>query len=357
MKLRGVLAVCLALTLAGSAAPALAQQIKVDNKQPKRSKQEQADIEALVKMVDAASAGQTAPSDVPITWVMNDFIKAQGGATYVPFVVNIDRSKVTKPNVWVYLRAVDKNAPPPAAAPAPAADAKDSKDKDKNKQAAAPPMVQYAWNGVNAVDIPQDGLLPRAVQLAPGEYDLFIAVKEKSVDEKTPATKAGVLRHTLTVPDYNKPDLQVSTVLLAKGIEPLQAPMKPEEQQESPFTLGQLKVVRSYDHKFAKDGMLNLIYFIYGAKDIGGGKPNVQVEYTFYQKADTSKPYKKFAPRMKDAMTLPPEFNLTQHQLEDDLVDFSLAGYPPGEYRLEIKVTDKGPGGQSLTQNVEFTIS
>jgi len=33
-----------------------------------------------------------------------------------------------------------------------------------------------------------------------------------------------------------------------------------------------------------------------------------------------------------------------------------LATFPPGDYRLEIKVTDK-PSGKSLTNNVDFSVS
>src|SRR5690349_25147917 len=110
MQIRRVLALSVALTLATSAAPSFAQQIKQNDKQPKRSKQEQADIDSLVKLVDAVSSGQQpAPSDVPVTWQANDFVKGQGGSTYIPFTLQIDRSKLTKPGVAMYVRVVDKN--------------------------------------------------------------------------------------------------------------------------------------------------------------------------------------------------------------------------------------------------------
>jgi hypothetical protein len=34
-----------------------------------------------------------------------------------------------------------------------------------------------------------------------------------------------------------------------------------------------------------------------------------------------------------------------------------LASFPPGDYRLEIKVTDKAAGGKSITQNAAFAVT
>ena len=75
------------------------------------------------------NAGQPAPSDIPVTWDSNHFVKGQGGSTYVPFTLVVDRSKLTKPGVALAPPAATPNAPagqkPPrngtaAAPPAPA---------------------------------------------------------------------------------------------------------------------------------------------------------------------------------------------------------------------------------------------
>jgi hypothetical protein len=353
MQIRRVLALCVALTLATSAAPALAQQIKTDNKQPKRSKAEQADIDALVKTVDAASIGQTAPSDIAITWRSNDFVKGQGGSTYIPFTFDINRSSLTKPSVALYIRVVDKSEGAAATpAPAPAAQGKDAKGKQ-----APPPQVRYPWDTVHFVDVPQDGHMSRAIQLPAGEYELFMAVKEKATDEKTPATKMGLMRHALSVPDFTKPELQTSSIILARSVEPQQSAVKPEEQQDNPYVFGPMKIVPS-DGKFSKMGELNVVFWIYGAADASGGKPDVQVEYNFYQKLDSGEKYfNKTAPQALNASTLPPEFSAAAgHQLPGSLV-VPLASFPPGDYRLEIKVTDKAAAGKSVTQNVNFTVT
>src|SRR4051812_40712879 len=102
MQIRRVLALLVALTLATSASPLLAQRNNQNqndkSKQPKRSKPEQADIDTLVKLVDAVGAGQQpAPSDISVMWESNHFVKGQGGSTYVPFTLAV--SKPAKPGV------------------------------------------------------------------------------------------------------------------------------------------------------------------------------------------------------------------------------------------------------------------
>jgi hypothetical protein len=355
MQIRRVLALCVALALLVAAGPALAQRAADQKKQPKRSKAEQQDVETLVKAVDAVSTGQPAPSDIPITWYHNDFVKGQGGVTYIPFTLDIDRSKLTNPMTALYVRAVDKSEAPAPAPPAADAKGKD-KDKDKNAPQARP---TYAWDNITFTDIPMDGRISRAMQLSPGDYDLFIAVKDKSADEKSASQpgKIGILHRALTVPDFTKPELSTSSVILANSIEPLAAPLKPEEQAENPYVFGPMKIVPSMDRKFAKSGELNVVFWIYNAADAGNGKPDVTVDYNFYQKTgDTEKFFNKTAPQPLNAQTLPPEFNAAAgHQLPGSLV-IPLMSFPAGDYRLEIKITDK-KSGMSTTQNATFTVA
>ena len=355
MKIRSLLALCIALTLATSSAPLLAQRNNNANdkskQQPKRSKTEQADIDALLKAVDAVAAGQPAPSDVSVMWHSSHFVKGQGGTTYVPFTLKLDRAALAKGAV-MYVRLADKNMAPP---PAPAAPAKDSKD---NKQ--PPPLpVKYAWDNVHFFDVPQDGIVSKALQVPAGDYELFVAVKDRNTDEKNTAPpKVGVLRQALIVPDFNKAELQTSSVILARSVEPQQTAVKPEEQQDNPYVFGPMRIVPSSDGKFPKASELNVVFWIYGAGEATGGKPDVQVDYNFYQKQSAGEKYfNKTAPQALNATTLPPEFSVAAgHQLPGSLV-VPLMSFPEGDYRLEIKVTDKAAQGKTLTQNVDFTVA
>jgi hypothetical protein len=72
MAIRRVVALAAALAL--SSTFVLAQSAKPDNK--KRSKQEQQEIEAIVKVVDGVMNGQPAPTDIQMT-ITPYFLKSQ----------------------------------------------------------------------------------------------------------------------------------------------------------------------------------------------------------------------------------------------------------------------------------------
>ena len=347
MRIRRVLAIAVALAFAITSAPVAAQK-KDDKKPPKRSKAEQADVETLVKLVDGVAGGtQPAPTDVAITWESNHYVKGQEGVTYIPFTLTVDRAKLAKSNIAYYVRVVNKAD----AAAAPAA----SKEKDA-KPAAAP---VYAWDNINFIDVPANGKLTRAIQLKPGDYEAFVAIKEKAPEKEqknAPPAKMGLARHDLKVPDFGSNDLSTSSIMMASGIEVLNAPLSQDKQEENPYTFGPMKVNLSPDAKFAKTGELNLVFWIYGAGAAAAGKPNVQVEYAFHQKLPEGEKYfNRTQPQVLNAESLPPEFDVAAgHQLPGTLT-VPLASFPAGDYRLEIKITDR-TSNKTLTQNVTFAV-
>jgi hypothetical protein len=188
--------------------------------------------------------------------------------------------------------------------------------------------------------------------LAPGTYDVFVAVKEKGAA----SAKVGLVRHELTVPSFASSELSTSSIILARSLEQLPSALSADKQQDNPYVFGPLKVTPSTDSAFAKTGDLQVLFWIYGASQTAG-KPDVQVDYSFHQRLpDGEKYFNRTNPQELNAKTLPAEFNLTLgHQLLSSL-SVSLASFPPGDYRLEIKVTDK-PSGKSLTNSVNFAVS
>ena len=347
MYIRRVLALCLAMLLAIPSFT-VAQNPQKDEK--KRNKQEQQDIEALAKLVDGVTMGQQqAPADVTVAWDSSHFVKGQDGKTYVPFTLKVDRSKLSSPSVAMFVRVIAKGA----AATTPTGTAGDKKDDEKKKNE----RPEYPWENVHFLDIPENGMVSRAMAVPGGDYEVFVAVKEKSTgDKKQPAQKMGLLRHDLTVPDFGAAELTTSSVIVADTVEPVQTALTSEQQQENPYTFGTMKIVPSKDPKFKKDGELQVVFWIYGATPDASKKPDVQVEYNFHQKtAEGEKYFNKTAPQQLNATTLPPQFDLALgHQLPGSLV-VPLASFPAGDYRLEIKITDK-PSGKSLTRDVTFSV-
>lgn len=355
MIIRRALALVAVVAFVVTSSPLLAQRNNDTRKPPQRSKTEQADVEALVRMVDGVSAGvQPAPADIPITWDSHHFVKGQDGITYLPFNLTIDRSKLPKGDVALYVRLVDKAAA--AAAPVAAPTAKpEGNNKDAKNQ--PPPRSVYPWDNITFLEIPADGKLSRAIALKAGQYEAFIALKEKGTDQKNaPPSKLGLLRRELVIPDFTVAELATSSVLVASSIEVLTAPLGPAQQEANPYTFGPMKIGLSGDGKFAKGGELNLVFWIYGAGAASGGKPDVQIDYAFHQKlAEGEKYFNRTQPQVLNAQSLPPEFDVAAgHQLPGTLT-VPLASFPSGDYRLEIKVTDK-TSGKTVVQNVSFTV-
>jgi len=352
MQIGRVLSLAVAVAVLAGAPVLVAQNNQQPNRrdQERRSQADQRDIQALVQTVDAVASGkQPAPADIPLRWDGNHFLRGGDGSTYIPFTVVADASKLAAPGTALYIRVVNKGAA------APAAPAADSNNRNRNQQAAPPPT--YPWDNVNFIEVKGDGRISRAIALKPGEYEMFIVMKERSPLEQprnAPPAKMGMLRRDITVPDFGSAEITTSSVLLG-SVEQIASPLTPEQQQENPYTFGNMKVVPSPDAKLKKSGELQVLFWVYGTQ-ANAGKPDVQIDYNFHQKtAEGEKYFNKTAPQVLNASTLPPQFDVAAgHQLPGSLV-VPLASFPVGDYRLEIKVTDK-ISGKTFTQNVNFTV-
>lgn len=351
--------IALFILVAVAFAPVVAQQQaqKIDKK---TEKAQQFDIQSVVSATDAAMAGQPA-TDMTMTF-RNDALKAQEGKTYVPFTVSFDQAQAPAGKMLtMFTRVVSKSMP----AAAPPADPKKGKDeKSKNLH------PEYVYQDVSFVTLtpPATATEPykisRAFAVPAGEYDVYVTLKERlpvdAKDREKTATKAGVLKQTITVPNYWTEELATSTVIVADKVEPLSAPLTPREQIEQPYTLGTTQIVPSSANKFSKKGELSLVFLIYNAALGADKKPDVSVEYSFYQKlaseASGEKFFNKTNPQVFSAKTLPPQFDVALgHQLVAGQ-SLPLGSFPEGEYRLEIKVTDK-LAGKSVTHNVTFVVT
>jgi hypothetical protein len=329
-----------------------------EKKQPAKLEESQRkDAQALIAFVDEFAAGKAPTATLPIKWEQHHYIKALAEKTYVPFTVALEPGAAL-PGVGVYLRVVARGTP--AVAPAP-----DKKKDDKEQQS------QYAFEDLYFADLPappagQGQVLRRAFAVAPGEYDVYVAIKERAAAAAagdatstagTAAPRMGVIKQEISVPNFAGPELTTSSVIVAESVDVLQTPLATDNQAEHAYTFGQMKIVPALAQKFSKKGQLTVILWIYGAKtDETTKKPDVNMEFKFYQKAGDKETYfNKTEPQVLNAQTLPPQFDLAAgHQLLGTL-ELPLASFPEGEYRLEIDVQDK-VSSQKLTKNVNFTV-
>lgn len=340
---RGMMHIRRVLTLAATVAALATAPALVAQSDEQIEQREARDVVALVEMVDGAADGtQPAPADFSLEWSGNHFMKAAGGGTYIPFTIAVDAAQLAAPEAAMYVRAVSKAAAEPAADP----------DAD----------VTYPWDDVNVVALGQDGTLSRAMVLPPGDYEVFVAMKEQgplaTVDPLGNAisaepAKAAVLRQDLTVPDFSGQSLTMSSVLIG-NIAPLAAPLDAEEQAENPYTFGQMSVTVAADLTISTSGELQALFWIYGAGE-SNDKPDVQIDYSFYQvTADGETYFNKTPPQVLNASTLPPQFDVETDQLPGMLF-VPLASFPAGEYRLEITLTDS-ISGESLMHSATFIV-
>lgn len=321
----------------------------------KLSNAEKKEIQTVVKIVDDANAGQLGSNDVALVWLKEDLLKAQGNKQYVPFIVSVDPTKIAGGKMSFYWRVVSKDAPA-----APAAEAKDAK-KDDKKPAGKP---EFAYEDLNTIIIEPGATSPmrvtRSFTVSPGNYDVFVVAKELTPEKPKkgePAPKVSVIKQTVTVPDYWNDELTTSTVIVAERIDPIPAALTPQQQGERPYALGTMEILPALSTKFTKKNELSTFLLIYNAKTDAANKPDVSVEYNFYAKqAGGEKFFNKTNPQSLNGQTLPPEFDFAAgHQLQSGQA-IPLASFPEGDYRLEIKVTDK-IGGKSLTREVNFSVS
>ena len=312
------------------------------------------ELQTLVDVVRAAVRGQVVPTARPFEWE-NDFLKGVDGTTYVPFTLVIDPVKITSPTMAVYV-LVTEHAPTDQPA-APGSDDRQSQaDADQSED------VSTAFEDAYFIDVdPFESVahrIRRAFAVPGGEYDVYVAVKEmssSSEDTEVPATVM-MLKQELTVPDLWGNELATSTVIMIQEVEPLDAPLSPEEQITNPYTIGATRLVPVADSIFASSDELSLVFLIYNPSLNADNKPDVTVEYNFHRRTSAGEEYfNKMPPQHFNAETLPAAFDVSAgHQIVAGQA-VSLSLFPEGDYRLEITVEDNASGA-SVIRDVMFTV-
>ena len=332
MVRRRVLAVAVALAVA-SAGVAVAQQAKPNTQ--KRSKQEQTEIEQLVKLIDGVMAGQPAPTDIQMT-LTPFFLKSQEQRTFVPFTLEVEGAPAA--DAALYVRVVN-----PAAQPDP-----------KTKK------TEYPWDDIHfirAAQLSGEVRLNRVFMAAPGTYDVYVAMKER-LPERAPrdaVAKMGVLKTQVTVPDFWNGELNTSSVIVTDKVNMLTAAPSAEEARERPFVFGAQELIPAADEVFLKNEQLATFFQVYNSALDSAGKPNLVMEYNFHRKeGGAEKFFNKTNPQTISAANLPPTFDPAKFPVPGG-IEVPLTTFPEGDYRLEIKITDKN-NGKTVTRDVNFTV-
>jgi len=338
MALAVALPVAVAIALSFSASLAAEQQAAAKPAAPKRNKQEQAEIETLVKAIDGVMAGQPAPSDIQMV-LTPFFLKSQEQRTFVPFTLAVTGAPAA--DTAMIVRVVNPSAQP------------DPKSK----------KVEHPWEDVHFIAAAQMASkegpvrLNRVFMAPPGTYDVYVAMKER-LPEKAPKTqtpKIGVLKTQVTVPDFWSGELSTSSVIVTDKVNMLTAQPNADEARERPFVFGAQELIPSPDTVFLKSEQLATFFQVYNASLDSAGKPNLLMEYNFHRKeGGAEKFFNKTNPQTINAASLPPTFDPAKFPVPGG-IEIPLSAFPEGDYRLEIKITDKN-NNKTVTRDVNFTV-
>ncbi len=343
-----------------AASPVLARADQQKPAERKYDKEQTQEIEALARLVTDVALGAAAPADFPIAW-QSHFRKTRDLRTFVSYVVAIPPGAMTTPSVVMYVRAIKKagEADAAKATPDPAA------ASTAQKQAKPAERGDYAWEDAYFIDVKTpEGKDPyrilRALTVLPGEYTVYLAVRERPAGEKKPGSgKTALITQPLTVPDFWQPGLTTSSIFVAGKVELLKAPAPESQLGENPYDFGTTRVIPAPEnHKFSKKEDISVIFLVYNVElDKNTKKPDVTVEYTFNQKTEGGEQYfNKTNPQNFNAETLAPAFDAAAGQNVISGQTVPLASFPEGGYRLEIKVTDK-IAGKSIVRSVDFVVT
>jgi hypothetical protein len=274
---------------------------------------------------------------------------------YIPYTAHVDPALSVYP-VGMYVRAVSKNAPAQKPAEVKREPRVDGSDFDQAP--AAKPQPTYPFEDVYFINSApaNPGEISRAMQLAAGEYTVYFAFNERAPkDKKAAPAKMVVFAQPLTVPDFSS-GLTTSSVILAKSVDPAGAgQLTYEQQMEQPYTVAGYKIAPAPTASFSKTGELLWVYYIYNEGAVAEGKPDLHVEYAFFR-PNEEKPFVSMAPSDYNSTTLPKEFDLAKGHMVFVAQGVPLTTFQPGDYKVQIKITDKS-NNQSVTRDVPFTVT
>lgn len=335
--------------------------------------------EAILNLADAALAGKPVPTDFHVLW-QNEFLKAQRG-TFIPFTLTIDASRLTRPAVLIYVRAVRREAADTSAKGVAARAERPRPDAGKPvRQGTEPDSGAFPVDAIFPAELQlepgQRARISRGFSLTPGQYDVFVVVRERLVPgNRQFVPKAAVLSRSLAVPDFSLTALTTSSIILADRLDALAQPIAPEALPERPYVIGQNEITPAGDRSFRTSEELVVVFLIYNPFVTSERKFDLQVEYHFFRRGVAAV---KETGAAHVAGSHPPEqegeryFNHTDPQRFNPATlgmtfdpasgnpvlagqGVPLAGFEAGNYRLAIRITDL-LAGTSIMRDVHFTV-
>jgi len=291
----------------------------------------------LFKLVEQAAAGQPVPSDMTLAW-QSHVLKAESNVDLTLFTLKVVHGEFTSFPVAMYLRVVKHDAPAPAPGPRDA-------------------LAQYPFEDVAFFDKPIDGRISRAFVAPAGQWDVYVALRENAT-LAMPFPRTVLFKREVDLPDLST-DLAVSSLIVADKVEadPENKRLDFEDQLDQPYRLWGARITPAFEARFGHGKKLSVMFLVYNTGVTANDKPDVEIDYTFFQKMGTTERFLgRTSPQLLTPETLRPAFSLAAGDLLVAGQDMPLDRFSDGDFRLEIKVTDN-TSGKSLTRDVNFTVA
>lgn len=274
------------------------------------TKDEEREAKAISSALTNAFQGKPVTNDLGLTWVRSDALQAQADKSIIAFGLTVDAAKAPSGKVFMLWRVLPAGADP----------------KDKK---LAPIFENFSTAELEGAK----PFLGRLFLAPAGKVDILIGAHEY-VEGKASKTPISVIRQTVDVPALAGGEFMVSGLYLFKP-KKYSAPLS--DIMEHPYGTPEEENLPLTNPSLTKAEGLHVNGMVFNATG------RVAVEYAAF-KEGASEPAKRWA-----AADIDP----ARQGIPDRV---PLTDFEPGNYRLEIKLTDKG-SNKTLTENLPFSVS
>ncbi len=141
----------------------------------------------------------------------------------------------------------------------------------------------------------------------------------------------GSVRDYIEVPPYAHRGLTASSLVLSNRLDLLE---DPAPRDAEPFRMGRYRVIPRTTPVYPRAADLTVFYEVYGAEPGPDGQVHLDLEYQF------------FIDQGGTPLTLGPPFRRSDARESGQAWRVPLRGWPAGDYRLEITITDRTTGAR-----------
>jgi hypothetical protein len=199
-------------------------------------------------------------------------------------------------------------------------------------------------------------LVRRSLVVAPGDYELYVAVRERPMTGARNAPKWAVLRQALSVPDFSGSELSMSSIILGDRIEPLARRLSASQATDRPYAFGSAEVFPNATSTFATRDMLVVVLFAYNLAVDDGNVPDATVRVRFRRMSQFDEVFGELPPQRWARGHTPPVFDLKAGRQLAVTQALPLATFPPDAYEIEVVVTDN-LSRRSLQRIARFAVA